>query len=264
MNFMPLSHSDIAVQTLAHFGGGQDWQLQLAQSRPQHLLIWTTRGQGRVLLDGMRRGLGTHNAIWVPAGHLFSIELGYQGSGQVVLVPVGTPLRLPEKARHLRIRDAQVQSELTGLIESAQREEQGHRPLHHDALEAQAALMSVWLRRQIMRDEHIPDKRNAAGRLSARFCGMVNTEFSSGLPMADYATALGVTSTHLTRAVKAATGKTAADLLTERTLFEARVLLRDTKQPAQDIARHIGFGSAAYFTRFIQQHTGTPPSKLRG
>ena len=254
---------DISVQTLAQYSGGRAWRLQLVHDRAEHLLIWTTRGQGRVHLDGRRRGLGAHNALWIPAGHLFAIELGYQGSGQVVTIPAGTPLRLPEIPRHLRILDATVQSELTTIIENAQREEKARRPLYPDALEAQGALMSVWLRRQIMQDEHVPDKRNAAARLSARFCRLVSERFPTGVPMAEYAQTLGVTSTHLTRAVKAATGKTAADILTERTLYEARDLLVRTKEPAQDIARHLGFGSAAYFTRFIQQHTGQPPSKLR-
>ena len=81
--------------------------------------------------------------------------------------------------------------------------------------------------------------------------------------MADYAETLDVTPTHLTRAVKSATGKTAADLVTERVLHEARVLLSETQQPARQIAAYLGFGSAAYFTRFIQQHTGLTPSKLR-
>ena len=255
--------SDIGVMTLAQWSSSQSWQLELAQSRAHHTLIWTTRGQGRTLIDGQRRGLGTHNALWIPAGHLFAVELGYQGTGHVVMIPAGTPLRLPEIPRHLRIRDVHVQTELSAHIENAGREQTLERPLRADALEAQAALMSVWLRRQIMLPENVPAPRKAAARLSARFCTRVAETYWSGAPMAEYATALGVTPTHLTRAVKAATGKTAAELLTERVLFEARVLLRDTVRPAQDIARHLGFGSAAYFTRFVQQHTGKPPSKLR-
>ena len=165
--------------------------------------------------------------------------------------------------RHLRIRDVQAQTELTGLIEAAQREQQAKRPLYHDALEGHAALMSVWLRRQIMQDEHVPNRRNAAARLSARFCQMVCEHYSSGAPMAQYAESLEVTPTHLSRAVKSATGKTAADILTERVVHEARHLLGTTEHSAQDIARHLGFGSAAYFTRFMQQHTGLTPSRLR-
>jgi len=261
---MESTPDDIRVHSLAQLAQGQDWRLQLVHDRPYHLLVWITRGQGRVLLDGMRRGTGAHNALFVPAGTVFALDLGRQSIGQAVVLPVASPLRLPEIPRHLRIRDAQTQSELTNLIEAAGREEQGKRPLRGDALEAHAALMSVWLRRQIMQEEHVPEKRNAAGRLSKRFCDLLAQRFRSGDTMADYATSLEVTPTHLTRAVKAATGKTASDLLTERVLHEARRLLMETKEPAQQIADFLGFGSAAYFTRFIQHHTGMPPSKLRG
>ena len=170
--------------------------------------------KGRALLDGLRRGIGAHNALWVPAGALFSMDMGRQSMGQAVLIPQGTPLRLPEMPRHLRIRDVTTQSELTALIEAAQREQSQQRPLRQDALEAHAALISVWLRRQIMQDEHVPDRRNAAGRLSQRYCNLLSERvIRPGPAWQAYADELGVTSTHLTRAVKSATGKTAADLL---------------------------------------------------
>lgn len=255
---------DTYVGSLAQLSQGAEWRLALAHDRDAHLLIWITRGQGRVLLDGMRRGLGAHNALFVPAGSLFALDLGRQTMGQVVRIPIASNLRLPEIPRHLRIRDVQIQGALTGLIEAAIREQQGAQPLRNDALEAHAALMSVWLRRQIMQDEHIPEKRNAAARLSQRFCALLPQRYGSGAPMAEYAAELGVTATHLTRAVKAATGKTAAELLTERVLYAARALLEDTSEPARAIAQHLGFGSAAYFTRFVQHHTGETPSKLRG
>ncbi|WP_254796903.1 helix-turn-helix transcriptional regulator [Sulfitobacter albidus] len=82
--------------------------------------------------------------------------------------------------------------------------------------------------------------------------------------MSGYAEMLEVTPTHLARCVKAATGKTAAELLTERTLHAARVLLETSTHPACNISRHLGFGSPAYFTRFMQQHTGLTPRQLRG
>lgn len=260
---MHISTTDIQVHTLAQLTNGQDWRLTLPHDRDSHLLIWITRGQGLVLMDGARRGVGAHNAFFVPAKTLFSLDLGRQSMGQAVVIPDGTPLRLPEIPRHLRIRDVQVQSELSGLIEAAQREDRGTLPLRHDALEAHAALMSLWLRRQILKDEHVPDKRNAAARLSKKFCDLVVERHTTGVPMAQYAAALGVTPTHLTRAVKAATGKSAADILTDRVVHAARLLLAETQEPAQNIARFLGFGSAAYFTRFMQQHTGLTPSKLR-
>ncbi|UWR24167.1 AraC family transcriptional regulator [Sulfitobacter sp. S190] len=253
----------LRVRTLSQLTAGQDWRLNLAHDREVHMLLWLTRGQGLLMLDGQRRGLGPHNAVFVPAGSLFALDLGRQSIGQAVLIPAATPLRFPQIPCHLRIRDAQVQSELTSFIEAAQREEQQDRPLAQDAMEAHVALMSVWLRREAAKEEHVPQPRNAGERLSSRFAEQVSLQYASGRTMGQYAKDLGVTPTHLTRAVKAATGRTAADILTERILYAARSLLEMTPHPAQNIARHLGFGSAAYFTRFIQQHTGHPPSILR-
>ena len=255
---------EISVQTITQLARGEDWRLTLAHQSSQHHLLWITRGQGRALLDGLRRGVGTHTALFVPAETLFALELGRQGSGLVVSFPQGGPHPLPQIPRLLRIADAQAQVELTGLIEAAQQEIRADRPLMEEALTARAALLSVWLRREILKDQHVPDRRNAAGRLSKKFAELLCQGPPGGVPVADYAGILDVTPTHLARAVKSATGKTAADLATERLVYIARDLLAGTDEPAQSISRHLGFKSAAYFTRFMQQHTGQPPSRLRG
>jgi AraC family transcriptional activator of pobA len=216
-----------------------------------------------VLLDGRRRGVGTHNAIVVPAGHLFSLDIGRQGMAQVVVLPEGTDVPFPQTPTQLRIRDASAMTELTTLIEAALREQQAARPLLKTAMAAHAHLISVWLQRQMALEEHLPQRPNAAARLSAAYARRISAQFREPMTMADHAAALDVTPTHLTRACKAATGKTAAELLTERILHEARTLLTTTQVPAQDIARFLGFGSAAYFTRFMLHHTRATPSTLR-
>lgn len=251
------------IRTLSQLSQGQDWRLSLAHDWPEHLLIWITRGQGRVLMDGQRRGVGTHNALIIPACHLFSLELGRQAIGQVVSIPQETDLLMPQIPRLLRIRDSVAMSELTGLIEAASREQASGRPLSTQSMDAFGALISVWIQRQLALEEHVPEPRKAAARLCGAYCAHINAHFSAPMTMSDHAAAIGVTPTHLTRACKAATGKTAADLLTERVLYEARCLLTGTDVPAQDIARHLGFGSAAYFTRFMQHHTKASPTALR-
>lgn len=210
------SDTALKVQTLAQLAGGDDWRIGLAHDRPYHSLFWFIRGQGRILLDGRRRGIGPHNAVFIPAGALFSVELGRQSLGQVVTVPVGTPLRMPDMPWHLRVLDVQV-----------------------------------------------PTKRSAGERLSREFVRLLSRHYTSGASLSFYAAELGVTPTNLTRVVKSATAKTAAELLTERVVHAARCLLKETNHPARNIAQHLGFGSAAYFTRFMQQHTGQSPSKLR-
>lgn len=258
-----MSLPPINVATLGQWTGHQSWRLALARDHPAHLLIWITRGQGRLLLNGTRRGVGTNNVISIPPGTLFSLDLGRQGLGQIIEIPDGTDVRLPAAPLQLRLREAAAVAEIAKHFEAAQREITHPRALSQDALDAYVALVSVWVRRQIALPDHLPPPMNAAARLSAAFCAALVRKHRDGLAMQDFAAELGVTPTHLTRACKAATGKTAADLLTERVLFAARTALEDSAVPVQDVARFLGFGSAAYFTRFIQHHTRMTPTALR-
>lgn len=262
MPFDPTASAMIRLTTIAQLAPLGRWQLELAHDRSEHLLLWITRGQGVALFDGARSGLGVHNAIYLPARSLMSFDLGRQCYGQALSVPPGTAISLPERPLHLRVRDVQAQTELTSLFEAMGREQTSNRPLSQTALEAYGKLAAVWLRRHMDSDQ--PTRRVLASRkLSRAFCARLVSEFGSGMTMAAHAAALGVTPTHLTRVCKAETGKTASELLTERVLHAARQLLTSTEAPVQDVARHLGFGSAAYFTRFVQQHTGRPPTALR-
>jgi AraC family transcriptional activator of pobA len=248
---------------LPQLTGGAEWRLRLAHDRVDGLLFWITKGQGRLLLDGRRRGVGAHNAIFVPPGQLFALDLGRQSVGQVLVIPGNSDVPFPGTPAQLRIRDAASMTELTSLLDAALREQQAGRPLTATAMDAHGLLVSIWLQRQMALEEHLPERPKAAARLSAAYAARIVRYFQEPMTMADHAAALQVTPTHLTRACKAATGKTAADLLTERIVYEARHLLASTSVPAQDIARYLGFGSAAYFSRFMVQHTNATPSALR-
>lgn len=261
MPFDPSDMDDLRLVTLAQLMASGAWQLELAHDRAEHLLIWITKGQGVALLDGGRRGIGTHNALFIPARNLMAIELMRGGFGQALVIPDNANMTLPQTVQHLRIRDVAAQGELTVLFEAMGREQNAARPLFHSAMRAYADLMAIWLRR------HLPDdpapKLSAGRRLVQAYCARLVRDYASGATMADHAGALGVTPTHLTRVCRAETGRTAAALLTERQLHAAQRLLITTDVPVQDIARHLGFGSAAYFTRFIQQHTDKTPTALR-
>ncbi|MFT7596272.1 MAG: AraC family transcriptional activator of pobA [Paracoccaceae bacterium] len=271
MPFDPTEQTDIRLLSLGQLMQAGRWQLNLAHDRSEHLLIWITRGQGVCLLDGARRGIGTHNALFIPARQLMAIDPGRQGFGQVLVLPGVSPQTLPQTVQHLRIRDVAAQKDLTMILESLGREQNQQAPLYQSAVDAFSELAIIWLRRQIDQADgqtggqaNGPEPREtAAHRLVRAYCARLVTQFASGASMADHAAALGVTPTHLTRVCRAETGLTAATLLTQRVLHAAHHLLISTQAPVQDIARHLGFGSAAYFTRFMQAHTGQSPTALR-
>lgn len=249
--------------TLAQWSGGAPWSLELVHSREEHALIWQTRGQGRCVIDGLRRGLAVHTALAIPAGALFSLELGAQNFGLVCLIPPQSGLLLPDIPTLLRIRDVQAQTELTAILEAMQREQNAARRFADEALRAQGALLTVWLRRAMIAHDAETKRPSAGERLLRAYMSLIARDFATGKPMADYARALGVTPTHLTRCCKHHAGRTAADLLTERVLHGARWALERGDRPVAQVAASLGFNSAGYFSRFVQHHTGLTPSALR-
>lgn len=258
----PQPSGGIQVMTLAQMTIGGLWHLEQMHVRDHHLLLWITRGQGRLLLHGLRRGFGTHNAIFIPAGKLLAIEVGRHVQGQVMIVPADGRVQFPDRTQQLRLQDGLAQAELTGLFDDLRRELQEDRPHLTEALSAIASLMSIWLRRQM----HIlggPARATAAERIVRRFCDLLAENYQTGRSMQDYATDLGITPTHLTRVCRQCSGLTAAEMLSQVVQHQARIMLTRTDTPINEIAESLGFGSAAYFTRFSQQHFGAAPTQIR-
>lgn len=253
----------VRIGSIAQMARGASWRLEHLHSLDHHLLLWITRGQGRMLLQGLRSGIGTHNAVFVPAGTLLALDLGKQGFGLAAHLPIRPDMGFPEEPQHLRIRDVQAQAEISTILDAMQREQTAQRPFADEVMRAQSMLMSVWLRRQMM--EHADDgpRVPAAHRLVQAYCALVARDFASPKLMGDYATELGVTPTHLTRSCREASGLTAADILTQRSLYAARDMIETTNRPLQDIGQSLNFSSPAYFSRFVQHHTGHSPSMLR-
>ena len=251
------------ILTIAQWTGAAAWKAELPHSDDMHAFVWVTRGQGRCMVDGLRRGVGVHNAICIPAGTIFSLDLGKQGFGQVCLIPPGGPILMPDSPQHLRIRDTQTQIELTAILEAMQREQNQYRPFRDEFMTAQASLLTVWLRRAMIEHGEAAETPSAAQRLVTAYSRLVERDHMTGKPMSDYAEALGVTPTHLTRSCRQCLGMTASDFLTKRTLHAVRTLLEGSSHPFNRIAAMLGFTSAAYFSRFVLHHTGHSPSALR-
>ena len=129
----------LQIRSLANFTGGQDWRLALLHDDPSDLLIWVTREQGLLHTDGSRRGVGAHNAILIPHGQVFALDLGRQANGLVAIIPPNQNSWNLETARQLRIRDAKAIAQLSGFIEAAQREVSDNQPFLDAALGAHRA-----------------------------------------------------------------------------------------------------------------------------
>ncbi|MFW2544482.1 helix-turn-helix domain-containing protein [Primorskyibacter sp. 2E107] len=259
----PAPKGPVACGSFGLAAQGAAWKYGLQHDRPDNYLLWITRGQGRVIVNGVRRGLSMHSALFLPAGTLFSVDLPNTAQALYLESPAGLTGRLPKDPVHLRIRESLAQAELTGTMDTIQRELAQRRPLLEEAIEAYVALLGVWLNRQMQAGQADESRDTAATRLVRQFAQKVTRDFRTPLAMAAYAEALNVTPTHLSRVCRQTCGKTAADILTERKLHAARIALASPTPAVQIIARDLGFASPAYFTRFVQNHTGLSPTALR-
>ena len=242
---------------------GEKWRVGLAHARKRHVLIFIKRGQGKALLCGTRHGLGTHNLLSLPPDTLFSLDFIPPVTGFVLSLEDPSAFTMPKTPWLLRLRDVDAIGDATLLFEAGMREVERGRPLVHDALNAHARLAAIWLRRRIAEEDPLPLPSDPATKLTGRFFALAAKSEPGLLSLRAHADALGVSPTHLSRSCKAATGRTAPDLLNEQVIHRARELLAQKDIDVQDIARHLGFGTAAYFSRFIRTHVGRPPTELR-
>ena len=257
------SASNLRLVAIPRLAAAGRWRVEAMRSLSEPCLLWFTKGQGRVTLAGLTRGYTAHNAIFIPPEVMHGFEAGPAVFGTAVFFGRDCDVTLPKQPLHLRIREVHAQQEMNVLLDNVQREMDADTPAHERATRHYLGLIGVWLERQAKKAEAEMPKPDATRRLVARYTALLERDFRSGMGVADFAAALGVTPTHLTRCCNAASGRPASALLQDRRIFEARKLLAETRMPVGRIATDLGFNSAAYFTRAFQHLTGKSPTAFR-
>ncbi|MFQ6547891.1 helix-turn-helix domain-containing protein [Aestuariibius sp. 2305UL40-4] len=253
-----------AITSLAQLARGGKWRLEALRSHSRPRLLWISNGQGRITLAGQTRGFTPNNLIFIPGNTLYGIQQLSPLTGTQLALPARSGDEWPEAPVHLRVLENHPQMEIAARLDAIERELTADRPAAERAVGHHAGLLAVFLERRLAEaegDAGLPD--TSTTRIAAAFTDLVARDFALGRTIADYARELGVTSTHLSRCCRAATGRAAHALLADRRLYEARKRLTDTAEPINRIAGDLGFGSPAYFTRVFHAHTGRSPSDFR-
>ena len=260
---MEIESMDVRVSSLQNLLQMGSWRVQTPHSSERARLYWITKGQGRITACGVTRGFGQHTAIFLPPRTMYSFEFPSHVYGTRLCFPYDLVRSLPDEALYLRVTESRHQAELTQVLDQISTEVRNHSAGWLAAARSYAALAAV----QIERLEAAYGRQirpvGTSQRIVEGYTGLIEEHLAEGLNVADYAQMLGITPTHLTRVCREVCGKTASHLLNERVVNEARRLLEDTDQPIRQIAKDLGFGSAAYFTRAFGQRIGLTPSEAR-
>lgn len=114
-------------------------------------------------------------------------------------------------------------------------------------------------------------KHSAGDRLTESFKTLLAGQFPLVTPLQQvelrtaqaFADKLAVHTNYLNRALKAVTGKSTTQLITERIMQEARALLLHSNWSVSQISDSLGFDEPTHFTHAFRKHTGQTPSALR-
>lgn len=112
---------------------------------------------------------------------------------------------------------------------------------------------------------------HASQRISTLFLELLERQFpideshqSVNLRAAsDFAKQLNIHVNHLNRAVKDTTEKTTTQVIAERILQEAKILLKHSAWSVSEIAYALGFNEVTHFNNFFKKHAQLSPLKFR-
>ncbi|QIH34424.1 AraC family transcriptional regulator [Sphingobacterium sp. DR205] len=117
----------------------------------------------------------------------------------------------------------------------------------------------------------LPEKNNAAKRLTTLFLDLLENQFPiqntmDGLRLrsaSEFADQMAVHVNHLNKSVKDTTQKTTSDLISDRILREAKIMLKHSSWAISEIAYSLGFEGPSHFSTFFKKRQHISPSQFR-
>ena len=99
--------------------------------------------------------------------------------------------------------------------------------------------------------------------LFEKFLHLVEAQFRQHRGLDFYADKLCVTPKHLSKVIKATSGKPANDWIDEHVALEAKALLKSTNMTVEQISDELNFPSQSFFGKYFKRVTGMSPREYK-
>ncbi len=252
----------IAERSILH-----GWELAPHRHARLHQVLLVESGGGTASLDGSAQRLSAACLVNVPAGHVHAFHFKQGTRGWVatmadelldeVLVRVGDV-----RADLGRACVVHAEPPIHLLMRQIWQEFCGQSKARALVLRGLSTTLLGWIARAAGENTrahaHLPESN-----LVQRFRMLIEAHFLEHWRVADYADALSVSPTHLSRLTRAATGESSLRLIEARTMREARRHLAYTNLSIATVADALGYSDPAYFTRVFTQDAGISPRAFR-
>jgi AraC family transcriptional activator of pobA len=252
----------IAMRSVLH-----EWELAPHRHARLHQILLVHSGSGVAHLDGEQIAFGDRSLVNVPPGavHGFRFKPGTQGF--VVTLADEIMDRILGSApgvRHLLGRPALCNASQS-VLDAGERiwfEFGTTGEARSVVLQGLCATLLGLTARHVGTPAPGPQAPLASTVLQ-RFEALVEAHYLQRWGVADYARALAISPTHLSRVVRAATGAPASQWIDARTVREARQRLAYTHLRITTIGYALGFADPAHFSRVFTRIAGVSPRAFR-
>lgn len=252
----------IAARSVLH-----EWEFGPHRHPRLHQILLIESGGGQATLEGRIHTLRPMRVVNVPVGdvHGFSFKPGTQGWVLTVSAEMLDEVLTPAEGLRRVLAYSTVVRGTPGMRDAMQQifsEFAGRHFARAHVLRGLSAVLIGLVAREMAANGRMPGGM-AKPDLFRRFEALLEQHFLRHWTVSDYAAALSITPTHLSRLTRAATGHAASHLIVDRVIREARRNLVYTNLPVSTIAYALGFSDPAYFSRLFSGATGLSPRGFR-
>jgi AraC family transcriptional activator of pobA len=254
-------------ETIADRSVLHDWELAPHRHARLHQVLLVEKGGGSVTLDGKTHALTKGSLVNVPPEHVHSFRFEKNTRGWVttladelmdeLLVGVGTLRSELDQACVLSADTFVTQTVHQIWIEFSAQEKA--RAL---VLRGLSGVLLGWVARQLGLPATDDAKINDSV-LVQRFKALIEQHFTAHWTVSQYAKALSISPTHLSRLTRSSNGISALRMIEARLMREARRNLAYTNLSISTIAYTLGFTDPAYFSRVFTRDAGVSPKAFR-
>ncbi|MHA7874078.1 helix-turn-helix domain-containing protein [Roseivivax sp.] len=255
-------------ETISDRAAENAWTIRTHRHPLLHQLILIEEGRFSVWIDGVRREFARPVLMNVPPDHVHGFRFSQGMRGYVLSVPSET---LPD----ICYRDETVLARLAKpaflepsapLVAAFGRLHGWHESpgeLRAPVLRAIACEI-LCLAASQARPRAAPGGSPRQIQLIESFETLLQAHLRERWRAGDYARALGVSPTHLTRICRAAAGISASAWIDRATVTEACRQLAYTVRPVSQISYDLGYEDPSHFSRVFRRVMGLSPSAYRG
>ncbi len=124
-------------------------------------------------------------------------------------------------------------------------------------------LIYIELFRVLKKDNSLKNYNTYEGEVLEKLFQLIERHVSNEKQVGFYAQSLNLTVFQLNSILKKTLGRTCLQLLNEQLILESKRNLLATTNQIKEIAYHLGYEDASYFSRFFKKHTGYTPDDFR-